>query len=345
MRFLSQNVGDLVLQELRKAVEARIAVAFFSPDDRFLAALRAVPRLTLIVSEEFTVNNPYKLEQLIHGTLLSIPPDDEKGKLHAKVLVIKRGNGSYWCLVGSANLTHEGLFSNREACISMESCDPGDEEPVNNVRAWFDTLREVAQSPDIDQAKQVFDARGHYRLEPRPVTKTKNGQRYWALKTTSGSTGEQHWPSLLAENVIAIGWSGIKVDPSKVSYPRLRAAIEETYKDEDANGAANKIKKFVELGIGDVILLCRGYNATQEKDVHIHGFARVTGPFRFDRRSRWWRFKHDAAIQVVNMDFPRQVVASALGKETLMQAIHELSNSGFGRLTKELKKAGVQVEV
>src|SRR5262245_9623424 len=123
MRFLSDDIGQVVLQELKNAVEVRLAVAFFSPDEGLLAALARIPKVTFVFSEEFTINNPYKLEKLTNARLLSIPPDHDRGKLHAKVLILKRRNGTYWCVVGSANWTYEGLFCNQEACIALESSD------------------------------------------------------------------------------------------------------------------------------------------------------------------------------------------------------------------------------
>jgi len=127
MRFVTDGIGELVLEELGKAVEASLAVAFFNPNDRMLDALARITKLKLVVSEEFTVNNPYKLEKLTTATLRSIPPGHANGKLHAKVLTVKRRDGSYWTLLGSANLTHQGMFSNQEACVVIESSNSADE--------------------------------------------------------------------------------------------------------------------------------------------------------------------------------------------------------------------------
>ncbi|WP_263351052.1 hypothetical protein [Acidicapsa acidisoli] len=172
---------------------------------------------------------------------------------------------------------------------------------------------------------------------------------YWALKTTSGSTGEQHWPMFMAENVVAIGWEDLPVDPSKVSNTELRAALEETYEDDSSRGvsvAVDLIEKFVRLKNGDIVLLCRGYTAAQKKDVHIHGVARVIGPFRAERRKKGkWRFKHDAVIQEINMDLPRDLVADALGKQSLRRTIHALTKADFDQLAAMLKEFGVHVEV
>jgi phosphatidylserine/phosphatidylglycerophosphate/cardiolipin synthase-like enzyme len=199
----------MVPNELRNAAEVRIAVAYFSPDEQILTVLRNIPQLTLIISEEFTINNPYKLEKLPSTTnVLSVPPYSESGKLHAKVLIVKRRNGSLWTLVGSANLTWQGLFSNQEACVALESQNEADRPSLRSIIDWFDSLKANLKPPNLDAAKQVFDTRSSYRLEQRPMSKKTLEETtcYWALKSTSGSGGHQHWPSFVAESVIAIGW-------------------------------------------------------------------------------------------------------------------------------------------
>ena len=44
-------------------------------------------------------------------------------------------------------------------------------------------------------------------------------------------------------------------------------------------------------------------------------------------------------------DFPRDTVASALEKKTLMLTIHSLEKTGFDRLAENLKELGAHVEV
>ena len=348
MIFVTQkDVGKMVLNELRDAAEVRIAVAYFNPDEQTLAALRNVPQLTLIVSEEFTINNPYKLEELVRtAKVRSVPPYSETGKLHAKVLIVTRTDGSLWTLVGSANLTWQGLFSNQEACIALESQNEADRPSLRSITNWFDSLLTNLKEPDFVEAKQIFDTRSQYRLERRPESSPAHEAppRYWALKSTSGPTGEPHWASFVAESVIAIGWEKINVDPCNVSEAQLSKAIAAAYpKKDDPKHAASTIKKFVDLNIDDIVLICRGYKHDQKKPVHIHGVARVTGKFRNDRSSNWrWRFKHDAVIQVIDMFLPKDVVANALEKGTLMQTIHQLDRSKFERLTEQF---GVHLEV
>ena len=254
MRFICDDIGNVVLDELEGAAEVFVAMAFFNPNNRMLEALSYLKKLSLVFSTEYTITNPYKLETLKSAELRCIPTDSESGKLHAKVLIVKRRDGSYWVLLGSANLTHQGMFSNQEACVSMDSGDPLDEVSVQEVRRWFDSLFRTGDSPDLQQAKLIFDSRSQYRLELRPKGRVKEDVGYWALKTTSGSTGEQHWPMFLAESVIAIGWEALPVDPSKVSQLQLQAALIETYPDyspKEAQIAASNIRRFLGLKAGD----------------------------------------------------------------------------------------------
>ena len=349
MKFLCDNIGSVVLDELEGATEAFVAIAFFNPDSRTLEAISCLKKLRLIFSGEYAITNPYKLEMLTSAELRCIPTDSDSGRLHAKVLIVKRRDGSYWVLLGSANLTHQGMFSNQEACVAMDSTDPSDEASVQEIRHWFESLFQTGDSPDLQQAKLIFESRSQHRLEPRPKGQVKGNVGYWALKTTSGSTGEQHWPMFLAESVIAIGWESLPLDPSKVSELQLQAALTETYPDysrKAAQVAASNIRRFVGLKVNDIILLCRGYTSNQTKDVHIHGVARVSGPFRAEPRGNGhWRFRYDAVIQDINIDLPIHIVKSALAKDSLRQTIHALRKADFDRIASELKGFGVHVEV
>jgi hypothetical protein len=91
MKVVTKGIGDLILGKMRDASEVNLAVAFFSPPPDVLMALAAVPSLKLVISDEFTINNPYKIEKLPSATAIrSIPTDADDGKLHAKVFIAKR---------------------------------------------------------------------------------------------------------------------------------------------------------------------------------------------------------------------------------------------------------------
>ena len=206
VKFLSHDIGKLVLEKLRKGSEARLAVAFFNPRDHMLGALAGIKKLKLVISEEFTVNNPYKLERLEKAELRSIPTDDARGKLHAKVLVIKMPDGSDWILLGSANFTSAGMFSNQEACLVLESTNPADEKAAGEISVWFDSLFQNAPLLKLEQAKLIFDAQSQYCLVPRISKIGAPNVGYWALKTTEGPNGKSHWSMFKEEKAIAIGW-------------------------------------------------------------------------------------------------------------------------------------------
>jgi HKD family nuclease len=334
MRFLSEGINEKIMEKLKNAIEARIAVAFFKPDDQMLHTLRGIAKLKLIVSEEFTFNNPHQLEKLETAELRSISPYDPRGKLHATVFIVKMGNGSCWTLVGSANLTSGGMSSNQEACMIMESANPEDAESIQQVEGWFDSLS--ARPINLEQAKSIYDNRPKHRPEPRITDR-----RYWALKTTSDAGRKDHWDMFWRERVIAIGWESLPVNPSSVSRERLRTSIKDTYHRPKRSWekAAVSIEKFKDgMKLGDIVLLCRGYTSAQRKPVHIYAIATVDGPFRaYPKRQAEWRFKRNAVIQPVDKCLPRDVVAEALGKKTLLETIHELDKDGFDRIANELK--------
>ncbi|MDX6577838.1 MAG: 5-methylcytosine-specific restriction enzyme [Blastocatellia bacterium] len=348
MRFVFNNLERILLAELRSATNANIAVAFFNPEDAVLAALQTVPDLKLIVSEDFEINNPYKLECLAQSAdVWMVPADAAAGKLHAKVFLVRRHNGSSWGLVGSANLTRPGLSSNQEACVILESSELADRIVLDEIEAWFNRLEHVCGQIDFTLAKEVFNTRARYRLDitqPREAT-TEDETRYWALKTTEGATGQSHWQDFLAENVIAIGWPLARVNPAVVKREVLEEAIKEAYPGEDYNRAATKILWFVRLLSRDVVLICRGYNSQQTGDVHIYGIARITGSYRYEPNS-WWIHKHKAILQIIDERLPVQLVRDALRKKSLMQTLHLLlpeEFEGFARVVQHTLGIGINI--
>ena len=309
MNFHSKSIGDKLLGKLAQATKVQIASAFFCPNDSLLNALKAVPLLELIVSEEFTINDPYKLEQLTKADIRSIPPDHTDGKLHAKVFIVTLRDASQWVLLGSANLTQQGLFANQEACIDLRSASTAEKSVIGDIQRWFDCLFAKARCPDLAEAKTIFDQRSRYRLEPRPPKPTATQPEYRALKTTSGGAdAEEHWHHFLSEGMVAIGWEALNVDPSKVNDSQLRVALKKILdprKPGSVGFGVRTIRDFINLPNGSIVVVCRGLVPKQVKPVHIYAFARVTGPFRADpMNGTHWRFKRDAVIQSIGTSLP-----------------------------------------
>jgi HKD family nuclease len=344
MQIITKGIGQRVLNELSGAADARLAVAFYSPSQDVQDVLAALSNLSLVISEEFTINDPHKLESLPkHFIIRSLPTQTQSGKLHAKVLIVTRADNSLWALVGSANMTYQGLFANQEACVALDSND-GDRQAIENLETWFRTVLKDAHEPNYILAKEIFDARAEYRLERRPKTQTP--ANYYVLKTTSGSDGMEHWPEFESGNCIAIGWEGLKVDPSKRSDNQLLDALKESHPDGSPKQALKTIRRFIAMKEGDIALICHGYASNQQKPVHIYGLARVTGPFRVEPyNQRLWRFKHDAVIQVVRSDFPMKALARALDSGSLMRALVDIDKAAFDRVATLLKQGGIQIDV
>jgi hypothetical protein len=144
------------------------------------------------------------------------------------VFIVTFRDASQWVLLGSANLTHQGLFANQEACIDLRSAVIAEKTIIAEIQRWFLDLFAKARHPDLAKAKTIFDQRSRYRLEPRPSTPAATQPEYWALKTTSGGAdAEEHWPHFLSEGMVAIGWEELEVDPSSVDDSQLRAALKE----------------------------------------------------------------------------------------------------------------------
>lgn len=343
MRFQSAELARHLIGELRGARSVSIAVAYFNPDPATLAELKKVPNLRLVVSDDFAVNDPHKLESLKNAAdMRFIPSESDAGKLHAKVFIVHRKNGTRWVMVGSANLTGAGLLDNQEACICVDSSEQNDGDIADGIEIWFKQVIERSEEIDFDRAKRIFAARSNYHWQPRASASQKEsgsaeGHGFWALKTTEGSYGTSHWQDFQAENVIAIGWPGLGVNPSRVTDKELARALTRSYprykkKPRGTARVISKMRMFIdEMGEGDLVLICRGYPSQSKVKVHIFGIARVLGPFFEDTKSSWWRFKRRVAIQVIEQKIPRSILASTIERDSLRETIHNLDQQPFER--------------
>ena len=145
---------------------------------------------------------------------------------------------------------------------------------------------------------------------------------------------------------MAIGWEDLDVNPTTVSSHQLREAMTRSfpyYKPRQIDFAINTVRKFIDMPNGSIILICRGYSPNQEKPVHMYALARITGPFRADApNGREWRFKRPAVIQEIGDALPPITVAKALGKKSLRQTMHSLTQSTLEALADKL---GMSIEV
>jgi HKD family nuclease len=348
MRLTISNIGDRVHSELRHATAATVAVAYFLPDRDSEALLRKVSDLTIIYSEEYTINNPYKLEKLASlADVRCIPPDANEGKLHAKVLMVTRPDGSTWAILGSANFTRSGLFENREVCVEFDSNDITDAVEIQSLANWMQCLKRQAGFPNWSAAKMAYDHLGRGRSNHRTQGHS-TPHDVWVLKTTSTTTKADYWLNFLAEGVVAIGWEDINVDPGKVPLDDLRANLVLVYPTAPRTSimrAAMKVNRFFRLQAGDYVLLTKGFSENQRQPVFIYGVARLNGSPFIDNRSSWWRFKCPAQIQQIGTTLSKSAFAQAIGKRSLREAIHQLDSPALNRFAQAVRdETGIIVE-
>jgi hypothetical protein len=344
MELLTNNsiskIGNAVSEYLSQAKEAMIFVAYFSPNDSIMRSLRKIPQLSLLISDDFTINNPYKLNDLKrNSTIRCVPKDCPRGKLHSKVIHGTREDGSSFVILGSANMTNNGLYSNQETCVLLDSNIDADQPILVSIFQWLDDTWKQSEKGvfQFSIAKKIFDNSSHkWHKKNNELKNLKFPVQYWILKTTEGSRGDSHWHEFIAANIISIGWEDINIDPSKVSKENLAKIAEAAYPDENGKIAADTIKKFTDImKLGDLVLICKGYNANHPTPVFVNGIARIKGPFNINNRLDW-RFTHQADIQLIEKYIPRNLLASSLRKESLTRTIHQVDEPAFMDLTSKL---------
>jgi hypothetical protein len=352
VEFVTTDLRDRLLGELATASQADIAVAYFCPEPATLAALQAVPRLRLIVSNNFQINNPDSLEALHQNGkwVRAISPEEHGGNLHAKVYLVTRKDNSHWAMVGSANLTRSGLTSNQGACILLDSKDQADAVQLGVIRRWINSfcghnLPEI----DFELARRVYREQNQQYFSSSPTTV---GTGYWALKP--GRCGE-FWQNWLAENIVSIGWRQLP-DTSNMARSEADAAYcaarpEDTYGQVNTN--VPQILNFTKnMQHGELVLICGRYDSVGEidRDVYIYGLARtieVNGQcYYFDAESTWHRCKRHAQIQRIEQSLPRSVIAQALQRGAFVPTIMRLDQQGFSALEAVLRaELGVVLRV
>jgi hypothetical protein len=361
MRFLSGTVGHDVLEEIEEAISVDIASAYFSPGEEEMSVLKGVPELRIYVSNEFDVSDPRKLELLSQeASVECIPVDSEGGRFHAKVLLCRKEDGSKVAFVGSANFTGSGLFRNHEACVRLDTKD-GEGEAIEDLSDWISELDGLSARPDRDRARSVHESSRQRRKAGAPDSSLsgslskedaskEDASNFWVLKTRSGNTWEDYWLKFKSEEVVAIGWEELTLNPTKSTKEEIARQLSEVYTDEEVGRptrAAGLIRKFVDQWEeGDLVLLCRGFPGNASGDVFFYGYARVEGDFFLDRADSQRKFKRPATIQAVEVGLPKELYVQALDRGSLMETMHEVTEEQFCSFSDRLEsRLGVPIKV
>jgi PLD-like domain len=307
-----------------------IAVAYFSPDKSTIGLLRSIPKLQIVLSDEFPFLSPSAIDEL-KGTadIRYVPTAIEQGKLHSKIYFGKLDNGDKYLFIGSANLTHNGFFANSESGILVESSDKNSEDYFKQFTRYFNEL--VSKSERLDP--EFLRSRSNIRRPDPP----EYPSGYCVLKTTDGSTHEDFWDQFLDESVIAIGWDALQSNPITDKREIVFNELQEEYGRKKAEKVYSKINTFVNLTLNDYVIIAQGYPPNSSSDVYLYGIARVLDhvPYK-DSRSNWWKLKHKAEIQRIELSFPKKLFIETLNRHSLREAIHSINRNEFCRFVNRL---------
>ena len=320
---------------------------FFSMSDDITTLLESIPRLQILIGDEFATNNLAPLmglSELDSTEVRCIYRQKLDRRLHAKVFYAIAKSGRIRALVGSANFTVNGLTKNIEQAISLDSDCVSDRETLIEIRQWIDELLSFASGIDWVKAKEEYERAPNptFTYEDFCAHRQDQDQNCWVLKTTVGSTGPSRWEEFVKEQVLSIGWVDVVeimadqrgIDPGEFEIESLvDAAATWADREQDAgnpNHAANMLYCFTrEFTIGDRVILCSGYAPNQYADVYLYGLAIVDGNIFDDRASDWWRLKRRSVLWRKDVYIPKAVFVNALGNGSLLQTIHKISKNEY----------------
>lgn len=347
-------LGDLkskVYEKLQAASSVVIAMAYFRPDDEILKILKKIPRLRIVVSDEFDKSDPYRLEEASsESKCIPVFPN----RLHAKVIYGEDNRGHVFAFVGSANLTLGGLSSNQEACVMLDSGQGDDKAILGYLSEWLEELYERGDQVDFDEAKKIFDKASQFAYGIGRKSAVTASQ-HWAIKTRDGREkgALDHWDKFKAEGVIALGWGeSLKINPQEVTLDELRAAVQRKYGygPQKAGRIAKEIRQFAGCDNGlksnDIVWVIGEFAANQLKPVPIYGVARVAGEFERDRGSNWWKFKRQAEIFPIERALDIEQARKCFGKGAMIETFYTVPSGSFENLCKELHRThGIVINV
>lgn len=331
MKVIYKNIGKQLQEYFSKVIELKIAVAYFSPDKTTITLLKKIPNVEIIISDEFSLLNPQTIEILASSCSIKYLPSDRSfGKLHCKIYYGRFNNFKEFLFIGSANLTHKGFFCNSESGVLIESSDTESANYFKQFTDWFEELKLKSDDIDIDLIKNSFNY--FSRIE------SKTESNYWVLKTTDGASGYDYWPHFVIENVIAIGWKGLKSDPITDSKNDVINELIKKHTKKSAEKAYSKIKAFVGMKENDYVIISKGYPANSNSDVRLYGIAKVVKSLGKDLKSDWWQFKHIAIIQKVEMPIPKNYYTNYLNMKSMLEAIHSIDEKAFNKFVNAIEK-------
>jgi len=327
-----RKIGDILNEELPDVENLKVSIAYFIPDADTINKIKSIPCYKIVVSGEFHINNPNKINQLNgKGLVRFIKPEDRK--LHAKVILGTRKNSTQFAIVGSANLTHHGLFSNQEMGTWFDSSSADDIPIISQIKEWLDTMWDNSLEFDYKEALKIFNAsKRKWNNRYKQPSSQIDESNYWILKTTEGTNGTDYWQQFLSDSVIAIGWKELNINPLSTSSSTLISKLKQIYDYTDFQAKVNlhTIETFMnKIKPGDMIVISKGYNKVSDREIFLYGLARVTGGFETRPNVNKWIYVHEAAIQPIEEYIPISVFVRAFDIKTMEKTIHSINIQKF----------------
>ena len=333
-----------------------IVSPFFSMDSEMKILLESVRDLQVVLGDEFSSNNPRPLEELSKmdsADIRCVYTAEYNKRLHAKVFYAVESCGRRQALIGSANFTISGLKRNEEQAVSFDSACETDRLILDQIEHWIGELQESASAIDWERAKREYEKSPNRRIPTDDFEFYLPGRarNWWVLKATEGSHGTLRWDEFVEERVISVGWNdivGIMGDeegaqPNEYSRESLNAAAELWAEGEANPGDPRHAAKILfwfsqDMSIGDRVIICRGYAASQIAAVCLYGLAIVDGDVFDDSDSEWWRLKRSAVFRRMDIDIPKEVFVNALRSESLLQTMHRITKDEYEEFSRRIQE-------
>ena len=149
-----QNHAELIEAKIREANEICLAVSYVTGSgvDMFLEALRG-KRVKLICTFEMGITQVTAIQRLLAAGISVKLYYSSTGTFHPKLWLFRKGQ-TWTALVGSANFTRGGLFSNTEAGTFLE-----EESDVVEAKKFFDDLwnGKQVQQLSVEAAEKLHE--------------------------------------------------------------------------------------------------------------------------------------------------------------------------------------------
>ena len=152
----SNNLTECYKAAVSRSKELLIATAFLTEWPINTKLNKSCKSILVLVGTDFGLTRKRALNKLLKwvpaekkNNILAVPAFSE-GSFHPKIIAWKEGNGKYYALLGSSNLTNAAFDSNYEANIVQEIT----QKEFNSIKMWLRSIAEKSQVISSDWIKE-----------------------------------------------------------------------------------------------------------------------------------------------------------------------------------------------